>query len=122
MPNFTVYGRQRAGSRVRRGLGVTVTARGCIAFTEDAWAALGSPEAVRFLIGTGGGRLVGFQGCRPGDPDARSARPGCHIITAVALLRDLGHDLGTARRYTLRVEAGMPPYIDLDEDAPAARG
>jgi hypothetical protein len=44
------------------------------------------------------------------------------VVTAMAVLRHLGHDLDSrGRRYTLHVKDGLPPYIDLAEDAPAAR-
>jgi len=101
---------------------VTVMRRGYLAFSQDAWLAAGSPGHVKFLVGTGGGdRVVGFAACGPGDPEGRLVKPGTRVVTAVALLKYLGHDLNTARRYTLHVEDGMPPYIDLDEDAPQAR-
>jgi hypothetical protein len=40
------------------------------------------------------------------------------LVSATGVLRHLGADLTHSRRYTLRVEDGQPPYIDLNEDAP----
>lgn len=123
MPNFTVFERRQSGKRTRRGATVTVMRRGYLAFSEDAWTAVGSPAYVKFLIDTGEqNRVVGFRACGADDPDANVVKHGSRVVTAVALLKHLGHDCSVARRYTLRVKDGLPPYIDLDEDAPAARG
>lgn len=119
--NFTEYDRRQSGNRARRGVTVTVMRGGYLAFSEDAWAAAGSPGHVKFLIDADGRRVVGFKACGPDDPEGRLVKPGTRVVTAVALLKYLGHDLGTARRHTLHVEDGLPPYIDLDEDAPEAR-
>lgn len=119
MPNFEVYRRQHLGGRRRRGATVTVTSRGSMCFSEDAWTAIGSPEAVRFLVDKDRGqRVVGFQACRRGDDDAHAVTSGTHSVSAVTLLKYLHYGFGTFR-HTLRVVDGQPPYIDLNEDAPA---
>lgn len=122
MTNFGVFERRPAG-RARPGMTVTVMRRGYLAFSEGAWAALGSPQAVQFLTDTGGrARAVGFRACEPGEPGTNLVR-GNRVVTAMAVLRHLGHDLGGAGRcYPLHLKDGLPPYIDLDdlsEDAPA---
>lgn len=118
MPNFEVYQRQHAGARRRRGATVTVTSRGSMCFSEDAWTAIGSPEAVKFLVDKDPGqRVVGFRACRRGEEGAHSVAPRTRSAAAVALLKYLKYDL-VSRRYTLKVEDGLPPYIDLGEDAP----
>ena len=123
MTNFGVFHRRPPGSRPRRGMTVTVARRGYMAFSQEAWKALGSPQAVRFLTDTAGrDRAVGFQPCQPGDPGVNLVNPDSRVVAAMAVLRHLGHDLDSAgRRYTLHVTDGLPPYIDLAEDAPAAR-
>jgi hypothetical protein len=119
MPNFEVYQRQQSGSRRRRGMTVTVTSRGSMCFSQEAWAALGSPEAVKFLVDQDPGqRVVGFKACKRGEDNAHAVTPGTHSVSAVALLKYLHYGFGTFR-HTLKVEDGLPPYIDLNEDAPA---
>lgn len=119
MPNFEVYQRQHPGSRKRRGATVTVTGRGSMCFSEDAWLALGSPQAVKFLVDKDPGqRAIGFQACRRGEDNSHAVSPRTRSVTAVALLKHLHYGTGTSYRYTLRVEDGLPPYIDLGEDAP----
>jgi hypothetical protein len=118
MPNFEVYQRQHPGSRKRRGMTVTVTSRGSMCFSEDAWTAVGSPEAVKFLVDKDPGqRVVGFRACKRGEDNAHAVTPGTHSVSAVALLKHLHYGFGTFR-HALHVEDGLPPYIDLNEDAP----
>lgn len=120
MPNFEVYQRQHSGNRKLRGMTVTVTGRGSMSFSEDAWAALGSPQAVKFLVGKDPGeRVVGFQACRPREEHAHLVAPRARSVSAVALLKYLRYGSGASRRYALKTEDGLPPYIDLNEDAPA---
>ena len=120
MPNFEVYQRQHSGGpRKRPGMTVTVSAHRVLAFSEEAWTALGKPEAVTFLIDTDPGeRAVGFRACRRGEPGAHSVHPDNRTVSASALLKYLHYGTGTAYRYTLHVTDGLPPYIDLNEDAP----
>lgn len=118
MPNFEVYQRQHSGARRRRGATVTVTSRGTMCLSEDAWTAIGSPEAVKFLVDKDPGqRVVGFQACKRGEHNAHAVTPGTHSVSARALLKYLHYGFGTFR-HTLHVEEGLPPYIDLNEDAP----
>ena len=114
-----VYDRRDSGNRARPGMTVTVTARGCLAFSAAAWAALGSPAYVKFLVDTSGqDRVLGFQACGTYEPEARPVNPGSRVVTARAVLRFLGHNTpGQARRYVLHMEDGTPPYIDLGETA-----
>jgi hypothetical protein len=98
---------------------VTITARGCLAFSADAWGELGSPPYVKLLIDASGENpLIGFAACQAYESEARPVNPGTRIVTAVAVLRYLGHDTkGKARRYALVFRDGMPPHIDLSEPA-----
>ena len=104
---------------------VTVTGRGSMSFSEDAWELLGTPQAVRFLFGPGPqAHMVGFEACGKGESSSHAAWGTGRTVRAGLLLKVLGYSAGETRRYTLRVEEGMPPYIDLNEDVPAiaARG
>lgn len=123
MTNFAVYERHLTG-RAHPGMTVTVTSRGCIAFSAAAWAALGSPPYVKFLIDKNReDPMIGFVPCQAYEPEARPVNAGTRMVTAVAVLRYLRHDTaGIARRYTLRMDDGMPPHIDLSEPAPAVGG
>lgn len=118
MPHFEEY--QRGDSyagRKRRGETVTVQRRGLISFSEGARALLGSPAAVKFLVDRDA-RAIGFKACKARDKNAHAVRGKQHIVSAVTVLRHMGADLSESRRYTLKVVDGLPPYIDLDEDAP----
>jgi hypothetical protein len=98
---------------------VTVSSRGGMFLSEDAWAAIGSPTAVKLLVDKDPGqRVVGFRACQRGEDNAHAVTPGSHSVSAVALLKYLHYGSGTSYRYTLHVEDGVPPYIDLNEDAP----
>jgi hypothetical protein len=120
MRNFEVWQRPVSGGpRKRPGMTVTVSGHRTMAFSEEAWAALGSPEAVKFLVDKDPGeRVIGFQACKRGEPNAHAVHSGTRTVSASALLKYLRYGTGTAYRYTLRVEDGLPPYIDLSEDAP----
>jgi hypothetical protein len=99
---------------------VTVSGNRTMSFSDEAWTALGSPEAMRFLVDKDRSeRVIGFQGCARGEPNSHAITPRSRTASAVALLKYLRYDTRTARRYTLHVEDGQPPYIDLNEDAPA---
>jgi hypothetical protein len=104
-------------SRKRQGETVTVQRRGLLSFSAGALAALGSPPAVKFLVDKEA-RVIGFGPCKPRDRNAHAVRGRMHLVSAVAVLRHMDVDLTQSRRYTLRVEDGEPPYIDLNEDAP----
>jgi hypothetical protein len=116
---FEVFKPTGSGKRSVRGLFVTVAGRGSMSFSEDAWALLGAPEAVRFLVGPGfRGQVVGFEACGRGEPSSHAAWGTGRTVRAGLLLKVLGYHLSETRRYTLKVEDGLPPYIDLNEDAP----
>ena len=118
MPHFEEY--QRKDSRVSRklpGETVTVQRRGLLSFSAGALTALGSPAAVKFLIDREA-RMIGFRPCSLRDKNARPVRGRQHLVSAVTVLKHLGADLSVSRRYTLKVEDGLPAYIDLNEDAP----
>lgn len=117
MPDFEEYNRKGNGRRGRPGETVTVQRRGLMSFSAGAFAALGSPAAVKFLVDREA-RLIGFRACRPRDKNASPVRGPQRIVSAVPLLKHLDADLSESRLYTLRVADGLPPYIDLDEDAP----
>jgi hypothetical protein len=117
VPQFELYDSAAAGTRTMRGESVTVHRRGHLSFSAEAYARLGSPQAVRFLTDRAE-RLVGFQPCGRGEPHARTVGARSRAVCAVAVLRFLGADLTASRRYPLRVRDGLPPYIDLNEDAP----
>lgn len=111
---FEVYDGKAALSRQMRGESVTVHRRGHLSFSAEAYARLGSPQAVRFLIDRNE-RLVGFQACGPGEAYARVVNARARTVSAVAVLRFLGADLAETRRYALHVADGLPPYIDLKQ-------
>jgi hypothetical protein len=119
MPHFEEY--QRADSRTGRarpGETVTVQRRGLMSFNAGAFALLGSPLAVKFLVDREA-KMIGFAPCKARDKNACAVRGGRqHIISAVTMLNHMGADLSESRLYTLHVEDGLPPYIDLNEDAP----
>jgi hypothetical protein len=121
MPNFTQYSKRRR--RAWRGADVTVMRGGYLSFSADAWAAAGSPADVKFLVGDDREhrRVIGFAGCESGEPGANSVNPVTRVVTAFAVLNQLGHDLrAPGRRHALHLEDGQPPYIDLDEVITAA--
>jgi hypothetical protein len=118
VPEFVVYERRHYGNRKQQGATVTVTRRGSLLLSEDAWTVIGRPEVLTFMVAKGGqGRLIGFLPCNPGDIGARTVA-STRLVSAMGLLRHLGYDYSEARRFTLRVADGLPPYIDLDEAAP----
>jgi hypothetical protein len=121
MPGFKVYTGE--ATHARRGVTVTVMQRGYLGFSKGAWAATGSPAVLRFLLDSDRPGIIGFQPCETGEPGARRLTPDSHVVTARALLKELGRSLSTpARRYPLHLEDGQPPYIDLDEDVPGNAG
>jgi hypothetical protein len=114
VPNFTQYSRR--GRQAVPGATVTVMRRGYLSFSAGAWAAAGSPACVKFLVGDGQDRVIGFIACEEGEPEANSVNPVTRVVSARAVLNHLGHDLrAPGRRLTLHLEDGQPPYIDLDE-------
>jgi hypothetical protein len=115
--NFVEYKRGPAGPRKRFGETVTVQRRGLMSISADALAVLGSPPAVKFLIDREAG-LIGFRPCKMRDRNAHAVRGQQNLVSATAVLRRIGADLTQSRRYTLQVRDGLPPYIDLNEDAP----
>lgn len=122
MPQFQPYDRSRGGVRKQPGRTVTVQPRGLMSFSVEAYAALGCPAAVRFV--TAPGCLVGFEVCDGSGENVYPVYGPGRTVSARALLRSV---LGTlpdrSRRYPLHVADGVPPYIDLSEDAPeVARG
>jgi hypothetical protein len=118
VPAFREYQRGGdGGSRKVRGKTVTVQRRGLMSLSEDAWAELGSPDTVTFLVDWDK-RLIGFRPCRRNARNAIAVREPQRILSAIPVLKALGADLTQSRRYTLHVEDGLPPYIDLNEDAP----
>jgi hypothetical protein len=119
---FEVFEPTGSGSRCLRGAFVTVASYGTMSFSGDAWAVLGAPEAVRFLVDSDSrGSVVGFQACGREEPSSHAAMGTTRTVRAGLLLKALGHHPSETRRHTLHVEDGLPPYIDLDEDAPEAR-
>jgi hypothetical protein len=89
-----------------------------MSLSPDAFTRLGSPGAVQFLIDRKR-RLIGFRPCGPQEEDAHAVRGLSHVISGVTVLKFLGAELGgSSRRYSLHAEDGLPPYIDLNEDAP----
>lgn len=122
MQGFKEYQRDNSyGNRRRRGKTVTVQSRGLMSLSSDAYAALGSPQAVKILIDKDG-RLIGFGPCKPRERNAYAVRTRQHIMSAIPVLKALDADLAVSRRYTLQVKDGLPPYIDLNEDAPVVTG
>ncbi len=118
MPNFREYQRGDSyGSRKRRGETVTVQHRGLMSFSDGAYARLGSPMAVRFLVDHDE-KLIGFRPCKPRERNALAVRGPQRLVSAIPVLKAMGAYLAASRRYSLHVEDGQPPYIDLNEDAP----
>jgi hypothetical protein len=117
MPEFEMYKRTFMGARKRHGELVTIQRRGLISFSDDAYARLGSPEAVVFLVDTKE-RLIGFRAAKRSEHRSYSVRSAQHLVSAAAVCTFMGADMEQARRYALHVADGLPPYIDLNEDAP----
>ena len=118
MPNFREYQRGGyGGPRKQPGKTVTVQRRGLISLSEDAWAVLGSPDTVTFLVDRDK-RLIGFRACRRNARNAVAVRQPQRVVSAIPVLKALGADLTQSRLYHLHVTDGLPPYIDLNEDAP----
>jgi len=111
MSGFVEFTRARPG-RGRRGETVTILRRGYLAFSQDAFARLGSPRYVKYLIDEDE-RLIGFRSCEAGDPNAHAVGTRTHSASARILLGHLGVSLDEARRYELETGDGQPPYIDL---------
>jgi hypothetical protein len=114
VPQFEVYDRKNSPAGRRRGETVTVNCRGYLSFSPDAYARLGSPQAVRYLIDKEE-RLIGFQPCKPREANAHLVSTGTRIASAVTLLKYMGVSHAEGRRYDLHCEDGLPPYIDLKE-------
>lgn len=112
MPQFEIYDRKNSHGRRRQGETVTVSRRGYLAFSPDAFERLGSPPAVKYLIDRDE-RLIGFQPCKPREAHAHTVNPRTHIMSAVALLKHMGVPLDQGCRYDLESRDGLPPYIDL---------
>jgi len=119
MLQFEIYDRRNSYGRGRKRAGKTVTvqARGLMSLNEEAYAELGSPQAVKFLVAKDE-MLIGLEPCKPSDQNAYAVRTRQHVVSAITVLKYMGADLSRARRYELRVKDGLPPYIDLGEDAP----
>jgi hypothetical protein len=81
MPNFKEFDRKQA--RNPRGPSVTLTSRGAISFSAEAWDQLGSPEAVTLLFDEGE-RIVGFRPARRGERNAYPFRPNGSVRTVMA--------------------------------------
>ncbi len=109
MPNFEIY--DRVNARESRGATVTIQRRGIISFSPDAYAMLGSPEAVVFLYDREE-RLIGFRPAARGDQDAYAIRSPL-TVSAMALCKRLGIDTSESRRYPLGMD--NPPFIDLKQ-------
>lgn len=112
MPKFELY--DRRDTAPDRGETVTVMRGRLLSFSPGAYTRLGSPRAVRYLVSKDE-RLIGFEPCEPGEAHAHAVSAGTRIMSAVALLKDLGADPRQTRRYDLHVQDGLPPYIDLKE-------
>ncbi len=122
VPQFEPFDRHRGGVRKRPGQTVTVQPRGLMSFSAEAYALLGCPAAVQFAVDFRK-RLVGFQACDKGGENAYPVYGPGRTVSARALLRSvLGALPDRSRRYPLHVADGLPPYIDLGEDAPAVSG
>lgn len=113
MPEFEIYQRKDSYAGQKRfGNTVTIQSRGQMSLSEGAFTALGSPQAVKYLIDKDE-MLIGFQACKPREANSHAIRGKQHMMSAGPLLKFLGADLGESRRYDLQVEDGLPPYIDL---------
>jgi hypothetical protein len=117
MLHFEEYqGKDSHSGRTRRGEMVTVQRRGLMSFSAGALAVLGSPAAVKFLVDREA-KVIGFRPCKLREKNAHAVRGKQHVVSAVAVLKHMGADLSESRCYTLKVEDGLPPHIDLNEDA-----
>ncbi len=114
MPNFEVYKRTSMGARKRHGETVTIQRRGLISFSDDAYARLGSPDAVVFLVDAKE-RLIGFRAARRSENRAYSVRSAQHLVSGTAVCKFMGADAEQARRYPLIYDGDVPPYIDLKQ-------
>jgi hypothetical protein len=119
MPNFETY--ERSASRLRHGSTVTVLRRGLVVFSPDAMRDLGQPDTICYLVDRDE-RLLGFRKAKRGEKGAYAVHPQRHTATAILVLRHLGHDLSTARRYDLQQLDGTW-CIDLKQQGkPVSRG
>jgi hypothetical protein len=112
--DFEVYKRTSMGARKRHGETVTIQRRGLISFSDDAYARIGSPEAVVFLVDAKA-RLLGFRAGVRGEYSAYAVRSAQHLVSGVAVCKFMGADTQQARRYPLICGEDGPPYIDLKE-------
>jgi len=114
MPNFKEFDRKQA--RNPRGPSVTLTSRGAISFSAEAWDQLGSPEAVTLLFDEGE-RIVGFRPARRGERNAYPFRPNGSVRTVMATAF-CGHigvkNTGESRRWPMRIEDGIA-CVDLKQ-------
>jgi hypothetical protein len=116
MPQFELYERRHSGSRRSDKATVTIQRRGVISFSEPAFEALGSPQAVAFLYAKPE-NLIAFRASRKSEQNShtiRSASDGSHVAAAHAFVRFLGLDLSESRRYPLVSQDGTH-YVDLNE-------
>ena len=116
MPQFELYERRLLGNRRTHKATVTIQRRGVISFSEPAFEALGSPQAVVFLYDRDE-KLIGFRKAGESEQNShtiRSAPDGSHVAAAHAFVRFLGLDLSESRRYPLVSQNGMH-YVDLNE-------
>lgn len=104
-PAFQVYRRQDKGAWVR------VARDGkSLGFSAGAWALLGAPPAVVFLVAREH-RMLGFRPAADGDPDTSRVSAKTHIVAAGPVLRLLGPV--RPGRYELLAGPGLPPHINL---------
>lgn len=102
-PGFTLY--RRGTRRTGRPAEVTLRSGGAVAFSPAAYARLGEPAAVVFLVDRAE-RVLGFRAARRGEPHAYVVRN--RSVQGRRVLAYLGAAAGPARRYPLGEVDGVP--------------
>lgn len=112
MPNFEVY--TRGGGRKWGQPTVTlISGVGRLTFSPAAFDALGSPEAVAFLVDREE-QLIGFRAASAEEPNAYRLNPASRTMSAVSVLRYMGIDRSESRRWPLLCDSSIP-HIDLKQ-------
>jgi hypothetical protein len=107
MRNFEIYER-RTATRFR-GPAVTLTQRGVISFSAEAYDLLGQPEAVTLLYDKGD-RIIGFKPAAKNARNAYTIRLTGHSTRALSAKRFCDYidvQLDGARRWPLTMEDGI---------------
>lgn len=113
MTDFELFTHRNA--KPRKPATVTITRRSLFLFSEAAFAMLGSPEAVVFLVDQSR-PAIGFRAAKRGDPDSYLIRQDrSHGVRGLAICNFLDLDRSQSRRYPLLTAADGQHHISLAE-------